>query len=44
MLEIANFDLPFDHRELEYNVRMGNRSGYKAILKIILVYQKPLKN
>ena len=44
MLEIANFDLRFDPRELEYDVRMGNRSGYKGILKLILVYQKPQKN
>ena len=34
LLEIANFDLPFlTPGWLENGVCMGNRSGYKAILK-----------
>ena len=33
LLEMANSDHLFDPRELETDVLMGNRSGYKAILK-----------
>ena len=43
LLEMANFDPLLTPGGLENDVRMGNRSGYQAILKNNpQVYQKPL--
>ena len=45
LLEMANFNSPFNPQGLENDIRMGNCSGYKSILKNIpYVYQKPLIN
>ena len=45
LLEMANFDPPFDPMGLGNGVRMGNHYGYKVILKKNpYFYQKLLRN